>query len=312
MKTSSILQLVKGAFIALIAFTLGSTAAQAQAARTWVSGVGDDVNPCSRTAPCKTFAGAISKTAAGGEISVLDPGGFGSVTIGKNLTLNGDGTLAGILNAGVPAITVSGAGIKVNIRNVSIQGGGSATPGTVGVRIVNAAEVNIENCTIEGQSGLGVDFNPSAVCGLTIKRTTIRGCAGGAVEAKSAPAGSAVNISKSSLNDCLFGFRAGDNVKAVLDDCVAAGNNNNGIITNNSGGAATKMTVSRCTINDTGGFGVLSSGATSSVFISNNVIFNNTTGVGTLAGGVMNSLGNNNIRNNTTEGAPIPPNLGQN
>src|SRR5438477_3797204 len=47
----------------------------AQATRTWVSGVGDDVNPCSRTAPCKTFAGAISKTAGGGEIDVLDPGG---------------------------------------------------------------------------------------------------------------------------------------------------------------------------------------------------------------------------------------------
>src|SRR5438045_8476177 len=72
----------------------------AQATRTWVSGVGDDANPCSRTAPCKTFAGAISKTADGGEISVLDPGGFGAVTITKGITLNGDGTLAGILAAG--------------------------------------------------------------------------------------------------------------------------------------------------------------------------------------------------------------------
>src|SRR4051812_1700969 len=71
--------------------------AQAQATRTWVSGVGDDANPCSRTAPCKTFAGAISKTAARGEISVLDPGGFGTVNITKAITLNGTGTLAGIL-----------------------------------------------------------------------------------------------------------------------------------------------------------------------------------------------------------------------
>ena len=73
--------------------------AQAQATRTWVSGVGDDANPCSRTAPCKTFAGAISKTAPCGEISVLDPGGFGAVTITKSITLNGTGTLAGILSA---------------------------------------------------------------------------------------------------------------------------------------------------------------------------------------------------------------------
>ena len=82
-------------FIALAAFA--ATPASAQATRTWVSGVGDDVNPCSRTAPCKTFAGAISKTAAGGEISVLDPGGFGGVTITKAITINGEGTLGGIL-----------------------------------------------------------------------------------------------------------------------------------------------------------------------------------------------------------------------
>src|SRR5881396_3133966 len=82
-------------------FTLAAmTLVQAQATRTWVSGVGDDVNPCSRTAPCKTFAGAISKTAAGGEISVLDPGGFGAVTITKAITLNGEGTLASILACG--------------------------------------------------------------------------------------------------------------------------------------------------------------------------------------------------------------------
>ncbi|MCU0340213.1 MAG: hypothetical protein MUE30_10020, partial [Spirosomaceae bacterium] len=73
----------------------------------WVSGVGDDANPCSRTAPCKTFAGAISKTAAGGEISVLDPGGFGAVTITKSITLNGDGTLAGILASGTNGIVIN-------------------------------------------------------------------------------------------------------------------------------------------------------------------------------------------------------------
>ena len=66
-----------------------ATVAQAQATRTWVSGVGDDLNPCSRTAPCKTFAGAISKTAKDGEISVLDPGGYGAVTITKSIYING-------------------------------------------------------------------------------------------------------------------------------------------------------------------------------------------------------------------------------
>src|SRR3954453_19002448 len=101
--------------------------ANAQATRTWISGVGDDVNPCSRTAPCKTWAGAISKTAAGGEIDCLDPGGFGSVTITKSITLDcseGEGGAAGgILNSGVPGIIINDPNggttptIKVYLRN---------------------------------------------------------------------------------------------------------------------------------------------------------------------------------------------------
>src|SRR6266568_3695702 len=96
--------------IAIFTFAFASMA-QAQATRTWVSGVGDDANPCSRTAPCKTFAGAISKTAAGGEISVLDPGGFGAVTITKSITIDGDGTLAGILASLTNGIIVN-AGVN--------------------------------------------------------------------------------------------------------------------------------------------------------------------------------------------------------
>src|ERR1700753_680246 len=100
--------------------------AHAQATRTWVSGVGDDVNPCSRTAPCKTFAGAISKTAAGGEIDVLDPGGFGTVTITKAITIDGGGTLASILASGTNGINVNaGASDIVILRNLSINGAGT-------------------------------------------------------------------------------------------------------------------------------------------------------------------------------------------
>src|SRR6202163_404687 len=85
---------------------LQTAPAQAQATRTWVSGVGDDVNPCSRTAPCKTFAGAISKTAAQGEINCLDPGGFGTVTITKSITLDCDSGAGGILASGTFGITI--------------------------------------------------------------------------------------------------------------------------------------------------------------------------------------------------------------
>src|SRR6201987_4342234 len=83
--------------------------AQAQATRTWVSGVGDDVNPCSRTAPCKTFAGAISKTAPGGEINVLDPGGFGAVTITKSISIIAQNVEGGVLVSGTNGIVVSTA-----------------------------------------------------------------------------------------------------------------------------------------------------------------------------------------------------------
>src|SRR3982751_2767192 len=110
-----------------------SVAAQAQATRTWVSGVGDDANPCSRTAPCKTFAGAISKTAAGGEINALDPGGFGGVTITKPITISGTGTHASILVSGAHGVTINaGLGDTVTLRNISLQGVGS---GLVGVRV---------------------------------------------------------------------------------------------------------------------------------------------------------------------------------
>src|SRR5213078_1342110 len=97
--------------------------ASAQATRTWVSGVGDDANPCSRTAPCKTFAGAISKTAASGEINVLDPGGFGGVPITKSITIDGGGFIAGVLVSGTNAIIVNaGVNDKVTLRNLNING----------------------------------------------------------------------------------------------------------------------------------------------------------------------------------------------
>src|SRR6202789_209979 len=107
------------AFLGLF-FLLGPVTASAKATRTWVSGVGDDVNPCSRTAPCKTFAGAISKTASGGEIDALDPGGFGSVTITKSITLDGGfGQNASILATGVNGISIVVGGVNVSIRNLS-------------------------------------------------------------------------------------------------------------------------------------------------------------------------------------------------
>jgi hypothetical protein len=127
---------------------IGAATASAQATRTWVSGVGDDVNPCSRTAPCKTFAGAISKTAAGGEISVLDPGGFGAVTITKSITINGADQFAGITGAGVHAITVNAATTDVVVlRNLQINGIGS---GLTGIRFLGGGTLVVDKVNISG------------------------------------------------------------------------------------------------------------------------------------------------------------------
>jgi hypothetical protein len=150
--------------------------AEAQATRTWVSGVGDDANPCSRTAPCKTFAGAISKTAVGGEISVLDPGGFGAVTITKSITLNGDGTLASILGAGVNGINVNDSAtatpgtIVVTVRNLSINGAGS---GLFGIRLTSGAALIVDNVAISGfQTGIGTQMGDAIVVNSTITQNS--------------------------------------------------------------------------------------------------------------------------------------------
>ena len=131
--------------------------------RTWVSGVGDDANPCSRTAPCKTFAGAISKTAAGGEINVLDPGGFGAVTITKSITIRSDHIEAGVLVSGTNAIIVSaGAADKVVLEGLDIEGLGT---GIHGVSILAGKEIYIIRCSIRHFTQNGVDLASSTFGG---------------------------------------------------------------------------------------------------------------------------------------------------
>lgn len=147
----------------VIATVTSQGSAFAQATRTWISGVGDDANPCSRTAPCKTFAGAISKTAAGGEIDVLDPGGFGAVTITKSITLRAVGSEGGVLVAGTNGIVISAATTDtVVIDGLTLFGvSGSLN----GINVIQAGDVIIRNCTIQGftsASSAGVNLNNTA------------------------------------------------------------------------------------------------------------------------------------------------------
>lgn len=161
----------------MIALALGTSTAYAQASRTWVSGVGDDANPCSRTAPCKTFAGAISKTASGGEIDAMDPGGFGAVTITKPITIDGgEGQVASVLVAGTNGIVINtpGASDIVTLRNLEIQGVlQSASPGLDGILILTGANVHLERLKITGFNTNGVHVNAAASVNLTMRDCTI-------------------------------------------------------------------------------------------------------------------------------------------
>jgi hypothetical protein len=188
-----------------LAFLFLAHCAFAQATRTWVSGVGDDANPDSRTAPGKTFAGAISKTAVGGEIDALDPGGFGSVTITQSVTIDGGPGVAGVLVAGTPGIVINSPSttpIIVTLRNLDIDG---IESGTVGVQVLSPAIVHIENCKIYGFTGHGIDFEPSAAgSALYVQKSHIHDCGGDGAYLKPAVA-SITEIEETHIDDCAVG-----------------------------------------------------------------------------------------------------------
>src|SRR5579859_1819865 len=172
----------------LLAITvLGTTVMYGQASRTWVSGVGDDANPCSRTAPCKTFAGAISKTAAGGEIDALDPGGYGAVTITKAITIDGGGgQVASVLVSGTNGIVVqAGPSDVVILRNLRINGIGT---GINGIRFLSGKDLNVEYCNIFGFTTNGVDvaLNQATQASVHVLGSVIKNVGGVGIRATNA------------------------------------------------------------------------------------------------------------------------------
>jgi hypothetical protein len=288
-------------FAAVAAFaTLLSTAslAHAQASRTWVSGVGDDANPCSRTAPCKTFAGAISKTAALGEIDTLDPGGFGVVTITKSITLDATAGLGGVLAAGTTGVIIN-AGVNdvVILRNLDINGFGT---GLSGIRILNARDVYVENCKIFGFSNRGISDERTAGR-LFVRDTVISNNATTGIGASAATpgtltvAGDRVQILRSGN----AGLIVGNGARATFSNSVISGNVNYGVYVTGNGAEVT-VDASVVTANGTG----LATAAGGVVRLSDTTVTGNSTGLSAAGGGSIYSYGTNRLEGNAANGAP--------
>jgi hypothetical protein len=284
-------------FVALV--VVAAPAANAQATRTWVSGVGDDFNPCSRTAPCKTFAGAISKTAAGGEISALDPGGFGSVTITKSITINGDGTLAGILASLTNGVTINAAATdRVVLRNLSINGGGN---GLSGVRFLAGKSLVLDNVTISGFTTRGLSVALANAGDVFVKNSHITKCGVG-VFASTTVGLARVSIENTSIvGNTTNGIEGSTSSRINVSNSVISGNGTNGVLAN-SGTTRIALTTCQVSYNVTG---INASALSSITRLSDNDIFNNDTGVDIVSGGIE-TAGNNRIAGNTATDV-LPP-----
>jgi hypothetical protein len=290
---------------AMLALCFLASPAHAQASRTWVSGVGDDANPCSRTAPCKTYAGAISKTAVNGEINCIDPGGFGAVTITKSITIDCHEVFGSILSAGTDGINVAFDSFAatdvrktVNIRNINIQGFDS---GIIGIRIFGVGTgsfVNIEDCLINGNFGsTATGIADQRTNGkLNVLNTTVRDNGGSGITVASASASGLINATLSNVRviNSGTGVAVGAGAAVHLSNSLASSNASSGIAISGGGINVDATTVSFNTI------GVKQTGG--AVNLSNNDFSFNSTGIS----GTVGSYTNNRFTANGPGGTITP------
>jgi hypothetical protein len=295
--------------VAVFTLTVASMA-QAQATRTWVSGVGDDVNPCSRTAPCKTYAGAISKTAKDGEISTLDPGGFGAVTITKSITINGGGggqgygsILASLVNGIIINITdVNDVRKSVRLDWLNING---ASTGLDGVRFIAGNVLHVTNCTIDGFTSDGIETNVSgAGVQLIVENTYIRNCVGDGIRVSGSSATQVrATISNSYITRNGVGVDFVNGVLGTVNDSVVSNNTSHGLqVAEPTVGS--NMNIVSTLIANNAGTGVNVVGSSRARIARCNIFQNN---VSLAPANLVDSGGNNSIAGNTTNTAPAGP-----
>jgi hypothetical protein len=310
----------------LVLIILTAATLYGQATRTWVSGVGDDANPCSRTAPCKTWAGAISKTAAGGEIDALDPGGFGALTITKAITLDGGGgQVASVLVSGTNGIVVAaGASDVVIIRNLRLNGLlGSGSPGLSGIRFISGKDLNVENCVIFGFGTNAVDIELGASGTAHIIDTIIKNngsCAPGSCSAGSGDGIFAtttsglikVGVSNTSIMvSSNNGIESGNNSRVTVDRGFISASGGSGVAADGTGGTAIAGIDNSTVIDGNNG---LTATNTSTVVVSHTTITSNTGTAYNASGGSIfayargtggSTAGTNRVHDNTALGTAI-------
>ncbi|MEY2490464.1 MAG: hypothetical protein QOC70_2406 [Verrucomicrobiota bacterium] len=283
-------------FLSTAALVIGfSTVVHGQATRTWVSGVGDDANPCSRTAPCKTFAGAISKTAACGEISVLDPGGFGAVTITKSITINGTGTLAGILAALVNGVIVN-AGVNdvIILRDISING---ACNGINGIRFLAGKTLEVDHCWIYNFTNHGIDVSKTADGNLKAFDTVIENCTQAGISMTTTAGQINATVDRSRIMNCGRGIDAATHVRGAISNSILNHDSTAGIRTT---GTDSILNIDDIFVSYSSNGLQASSGSTLNV--SDSIIAQNANGV-SLNGGTINSFQGNSLISNSVPGA---------
>jgi len=310
MRRTTLLASIFGFAIPLLA----AASAQAQT-RTWVSGVGDDLNPCSRTAPCKTFAGAISKTAAGGEINCLDPNGAGAVTITKSISIVCDYSEGGVLASGINGIVVNApAGSIVTLKGLDIECFASGLNGIemIGVGVaLHVHKTQIRNCRASGGNGNGLLVaNSSAVAKVLVADSYFTDNGGtsqnaGILVRPTAGAQANVVIENVKLENntngiFMDGAGGGGATNLNVKDSVMSGSSSNGVSVFGTG-AVFRATVANSLVSANAGAGVGASGAGASIKIGGNTITHNVTGVT----GSVQSFKNNQIVDNGADGTPV-------
>ena len=305
MTRTTLLRTILGGSLAAVLYAAPASAQT----RTWVSGVGDDINPCSRTAPCKTFSKAHSVTTAGGEINCLDPGGFGTVTITKSITIDCEGTLGHILaSAGVTGVIVNTAGINVVLRNLSINGVGT---GNIGVRFIAGNSLTLENVHVanfNGTSAVGVQFAPnSANAVLLVSNSVIRSngiapATGGGIVVQPVAGGTNAlavihnsTIQRNGGSGILVNTASASATVTVRDSTIS---NNTNIGVRSVATSAAVTLLERVTIASNSVAGISSENVNSTVRVGASVIHANALGVQLLASGVLRSYQNNDVNAN--------------